>query len=412
VPPDGVYWCLTVFFVRLFVAFWLPVAFIPLSSTSFARASNHAILALLVPELLLSLAPLLGRELEGDPPALRLLALMLTLACGATFWGVWRRRTWALWSVLVVVSVELTIQLCARTQHVGSTFTAASFILLTITLVAVFGLAAIPGSQTNAYQRALFGCVAAFAGIVAFWGLLAPKEIARALPLAVPPLHARFLGAMYLSGAVMMIGSFAARQWREVRVVTLMLALWTGLLGAVSVLHLEAFDWLRPQTWIWFFAYIDFPLIALWVVWAKRAETSVAQASRGSANSAGLRTYLNLQGIFALLLALCLFFVPGFMARVWPWPIKLLLAQIYGAPFLSLGVGSLYAASQNSWDEVRIVMLGTLVFTLSVLVASLLHAQLFDRHSLSAWVWFGSFGVASLALALFTAVPSLRRVRG
>jgi hypothetical protein len=375
------------------------------------RASSCAILALLVPELLLSLAPLWGRELVGDQPTLRLLALMLTLACAVTFAGVWRRRTWALWSVLVVVSVELTIELCAQAQHIGGAFTAAGFLLLAISLVAVFALAAVPGARNSVYQRVLFGCVAGFAGIVAFWGLWAPKEMAYALPLSVPPLHARFLGAMYLSGTVLMIGGIAARHWREVRVVTLMLALWTGMLGVVSVWHLDAFDWSRLQTWIWFFAYIDFPLIALWIAWARRRETSVADISRQSRPSYGLRIYLNLQGIVALLLALCCLLAPGFTARIWPWPIKLLLAQIYGAPFLSFGVGSFYAAFQNDWDEVRIVMLGTLTFTLSVLLASLLHAQLFDRHSPSAWIWFGGFGIASLALLLFTAVPAFRRVR-
>jgi uncharacterized membrane protein (DUF2068 family) len=375
------------------------------------RATKYAILALLVPEMLLSLAPLLGRQLAGDLSTLRVLALALTLTCGATLVGVWRQRPWAPWLLLVVTSMELTIELSALAQSVGRTFTATSFLLLAITLMAAFAQAPVPGPRNSVYLRMLFGSVAAFAGIVAFWGLCAPEEMAHAIPLSVPPLHARFLGAMYLSGTVLMIGGIAARQWREVRVVTLMLALWTGLLGAVSVGHLDAFDWARLQTWFWFFAYIDFPLAAFWIAWAKRTESSGADVVSGFAISAGLRAYLRVQGMVAVVLAMCCLLLPGLMVRVWPWPIKLLLAQIYGAPFLSFGIGSLYAASRRDWAEVRVVALGALTFTLSVVVASLLHSQLFDPRSISAWVWFGGFGVASGILLLFNGVPVLRRAR-
>jgi hypothetical protein len=51
------------------------------------------------------------------------------------------------------------------------------------------------------------------------------------------------------------------------------------------------------------------------------------------------------RALFAVV-ALCLLFAPGFMSRMWPWAIKVLLAQIYGAPFLSYGLGSLYAARE------------------------------------------------------------------
>jgi len=98
-----------------------------------------------------------------------------------------------------------------------------------------------------------------------------------------------------------------------------------------------------------------------------------------------------------------------FMSRMWPWAIKVLLAQIYGAPFLSYGLGSLYAARLRTWSEVRIVIFGTLAFTVGVLLASMLRANLFDARTPSAWLWFGSFAVASAALLLFTVIPVLCR---
>ena len=120
------------------------------------------------------------------------------------------------------------------------------------------------------------------------------------------------------------------------------------------------------------------------------------------------RGYLNAQGTIGIVLSLALLFAPQAVRSVWPWPIPVLLAQIYGAPFLSYGVGSLYAARQKTWAEIRIPVLGTLVFTVGVLVASLLHAELFDVGAPSAWVWFGGFGLSSFALLLLATVPSLR----
>jgi hypothetical protein len=227
------------------------------------------------------------------------------------------------------------------------------------------------------------------------------------LPLTVPPLHARFLGAMYLSGAVFMLLGMGVRRWSELRVVTLMLAIWTGMLGVVSALHLPAFDWSRISTWLWFFAYIDFPLIALWIVWTRRAAMQSDDSGRSLTGS--LRIYLNVQGVVVSLLAFSLLFFPSLMSTLWPWPIKPLVAQIYSAPFLSYGIGSLYAARMRGWGEVRIVITGTLVFALAVIGASILHANLFNVYSLSTWLWFAGFALSSAALLMFILMSRLAR---
>ncbi len=244
-------------------------------------------------------------------------------------------------------------------------------------------------------RRIFFACVLLFAGWVAVWGLFLPGRIVDALPFAVPPLHARFLGVMYLSGAVFLALGIAARSWSEVRVMTTMLWIWTGMLGLVSLVHVRAFDWSRVQVWFWFFAYIVFPLVALWITWQRRGDT-VASAGRGI--SAGFSRYLVVQGFAATALGLALFVAPQIVAPLWPWKIPVLLAQIYSAPFLSYGIGSVYAARQRAWRDVRIVVAGTLVFTLGVICVSLIHASLFDPHRFATWLWFGAFGIASAVL--------------
>jgi len=261
------------------------------------------------------------------------------------------------------------------------------------------------GRDISVSQRVLFGFVLLFAGWVAYWGLFRPTHVARALPFMVPPLHARFLGAMYLSGAVFMLLAMLSRQWYEIRVATFILAVWTGMLGIISLFHLDAFDWTREQTWFWFLAYICYPLVALWISWCQRGEND---HPTGPELADALRFYLYLQGAAAGAVAIALFFAPQFMTTVWPWKITVAIAHIYGAPFLSYGLGSFYAARQSRWGEVRVVVLGTLVFAICVLSASRIHRQLFNFQTLSAWIWFGTFGLASVSLLLFSALPSLR----
>jgi hypothetical protein len=367
--------------------------------------TTTAIMVLMVPQLV-GIFWRFPRHTFGEAGIeLRILAVALALFTLLTLAGLWWRRPWALWAVLVVVSFQATVDLCALGRHVDATLALASLVLLAPLTALTFHAGVAPEAGVSPYQRVLFGLVFLFAAWVAAWGLFLPGEISVALPLSAPPMHARFLGAMYLSGSIFMLLGMMAHAWSSVRVVTLMLGLWTGMLGIVSALHLDAFDWLRRPTWFWFVAYIGYPLVALWIAWRQRAQT---QSDAGPPVSGLLLIYLNVQGVVALALAVCLLVAPGFMTTVWPWAIPALLAQIYGAPFLSYGVGSLYAARQRTWREVRIAIYGTLVFAVGVLTASLIHAGLFNPRAPSAWLWFGGFAVASLALLAFSIFPSLR----
>jgi hypothetical protein len=341
----------------------------------------------------------------GGTP-LRVFAVALALLTLLTLAGLWLRKAWAPWATLVVVACKATVDLFGWSFGISPVLTMASLAVLALIVALVFVDAAPPSGMVTPYQRALFGAILAFAAWVAVWGWLLPAEIGSRLPLTVPPLHARFLGAMYLAGSVFMILAMLARTWPEIRVVTIMLAFWTGMLGVVSILNLSALDWSRGPLWFWFVAYLGFPLIAFWVAWCQRSEAAHPNEPEISGL---LRLFLALQGIIAVAIALFLLVAPLAMSAMWPWPIAPLVANIYGAPFLAFGLGSLYAARQHAWSEVRIMAIGTLVFALGVLVASLIHANLFDPRTPSAWLWFGGFGISAIALAAFTLWPPLRR---
>jgi hypothetical protein len=244
-------------------------------------------------------------------------------------------------------------------------------------------------------QRIYFAVVGLFALWVGVWGYFFPAHVDGAIPWLVPALHARFLGAMYLSGTAFMLGCILSRRYDEVRVVVPMIAIWTGMLFVVSLFHLGEFDYTRQQTWAWFGLYLVFPLIAIWLAWRHRAEGS---SPDGPDLPSWARGYLLVQGGVVTALGLALLVAPSRVVALWPWKITPLLVQIYSAPLLSYGIGSLLLASRRSWPEVRVAVVATFVFAMGVLIASLVHRNLFA--GLSAWIWFGAFIIISLMLGL------------
>src|SRR5258706_5606966 len=256
-------------------------------------------------------------------------------------------------------------------------------------------------SRVSWSQRVFFAAVGLLALRVGFVSYFFPAEVVRVIPWQVPPLHARFLGSIYLSAVAFVICSLLARRWNEVRVMVPMIAIWTGMLLIVSFLHLDEFDYSRLQVWIWFGAYTLYPLIAVGLSWLQRADTGHLEAS--APLPAWARFYLIAQGIVLTALGLALLVAPSAMGSVWPWKATPLLLQIYSAPFLSYGLGSLLMARQKVWEEVRGGVMAILVFSLLAFVASLLHRKLFSFAETPDRIWFAGFGIATAMLAVLSA---------
>jgi hypothetical protein len=258
------------------------------------------------------------------------------------------------------------------------------------------------GPAVGPWERIYFLAVGLLAMWVGFWGYFVPSQVAKAIPFPVPPLHARFLGAIYLSGLVFMVAGMVVRGWADIRLIPLLTAIWTGGLLIVSLLHLEVFDFGRLQSRVWFGAYIAYPAIALWLTWRHRLLDADRYDSISTVPAWASR-YLVGQGVLVTLLGAALLLSPNTMVDLWPWPITPLLAQIYSAPFLAYGVGSLLVARRATWIHVRVATMGFLVFSLGVLLASLIHRDLFSAGDAPDILWFVAFALGSLVLGILVA---------
>ena len=240
--------------------------------------------------------------------------------------------------------------------------------------------------------RSYFVLVGLFALWVGAWGFVVPGEVTRALPWPVPPLHARFIAAIYLAGLLAMVQSFFATRLATVRIPVALAALWTGALFFVSSLHLGEFDFAKPQVWFWMGAYAAFPLWGGWLYFRPGGAGATARQRRAD-------PVLVAVAVLCLLLAAALLVVPDEMVRAWPWKLPPLLASIYAGPFFAYGVSALMLAREAETESRRIVLVSMLAFTLLVLLASSLHLKLFHFEAASAWGWFGALVVCGLAFA-------------
>jgi hypothetical protein len=255
--------------------------------------------------------------------------------------------------------------------------------------------------RVSVLHKIFFASVAALALRVGYTGYFNPKQIDSAIPWLVPPLHARFLGSMYLAGGICMVLCILfVKRWAEVRVICLMIAIWTGILFSVSLFYLDQFDFARIQPWIWFGAYLIFPLIALWLAWrywsVDRMEEDVPSMDSWA------RGAFMAFGAAAVLLGLVLLVATPIMVTAWPWKITPMLAQIYSAPLLSYGIGSLLLSRQRTWKEVRWGLPLISIFVTGVFIASIIHKKVFAPLGISASLWLGGFGAAAITMIVLT----------
>ena len=251
-------------------------------------------------------------------------------------------------------------------------------------------------------QRIFFAVICAAALLVAALGLFNPTYLASIFTwLELPPLHARFVGAIYAFGAVFMAGCLAARYQAEVDWAVQLIGIWTGMLFVISLLNLSAFDFNLLPVQIWFASYIIYPIISLWMT-LQHSPLMRAGDLPELPLAGWAKGFLLIQGILFSLLALLLFIAPAFMTTLWPWKVTTVLAQMYAGPLLSYGLGSLLFSRQEKWLGVRAILPGMLVFTVTTVIISFIHIGLFSFNEPPDLLWFGWFILASLILAIIT----------
>ncbi len=199
------------------------------------------------------------------------------------------------------------------------------------------------GSVTVGMRRMLWVA----AGLVLVQGsilLAAHNDTSRYFSWTIAvPLTAAFLGAGYLSAAV--LESMAARQgsWQRARIAVPGVLAFTTLTLAVTLVHLNKFHLgvasglTRALTWGWLAIYVGVPPV-LAFLWWRQARAVPRAASAGPHLPPLVRAVLGVQGAVMLVLGVAMLAAPVQVARLWPWPLTALTGRAVGAWLVGLGI--------------------------------------------------------------------------
>jgi hypothetical protein len=275
------------------------------------------------------------------------------------------------------------------------------------TSIAPQGLIAPPGVAAPAavhapravplYHRVWF-TLGVLAGLFpATTGLFAPGTLDRVFTWAdIPEMHARFVGALYTFAVLYTLGClFARRMWQTADAHWAIIG-FTGIIGALNLMNLDAFDFDATAPKVWFAIYVVFPIAGIPVALLARRR-SIEPATGGVPIAPWARMALRVQGVVFMVLGAALLVAREELAERWPWPVSAPLAQFYAAAFLAIGWLSWRAAGMRTWRAFATLAVPFVAFSGLTFVASLANRDLFDGGDPASWLWYGGFGAATVA---------------
>ncbi|HEX5416847.1 MAG TPA: hypothetical protein VFZ25_14380 [Chloroflexota bacterium] len=220
-------------------------------------------------------------------------------------------------------------------------------------------------------------------------GFFSPANIP--FPVAVTPLNARFIGALYLAAAVGMILSALGADLADLRIFLFAFAFISILVLIVTFVYWGEFTAKRIPL-IWLATYIVDPIAATAALLTLRP-LHPARPSRHRLSAIFLLTGLVFGGSGLVMLA-----APALASTIWPWKITALLAQVYGAFLFSFGGSAVLAAWEARPSAVRPFVASTVTLAVLTVVASLIHLDRF-APGIASLVWFIVFAIALVAFA-------------
>src|SRR5687768_11143856 len=181
-------------------------------------------------------------------------------------------------------------------------------------------------------------CAEVLVLLVAGGGLFFFPTALRAIwPWSLPPFNAAYLGAVYLASMTAAALLVRSGRWSPARVVVPMILVFTAVVLAVSLAHLDRFDRQSPSTWLWLALYAVIPANAGYHVWRYRRLPPAGAVRLAPAWGATIAVQgVGLGGYGAGLLV-----VPGPAAAWWPWPVDAFHARLYSAVFFAPALGAL-----------------------------------------------------------------------
>jgi len=247
----------------------------------------------------------------------------------------------------------------------------------------------------------LIGAVQGYA--IGVTGLLTPGSIV-GFPLETTPLNTRFVASFYFAGAIGLTLSALGRRGDEMRVLLIAFSFVTVLLLGVTIVYWSDFT-VDGVPYPWLISYIVQPVVGgALILWLGLSRWRPPRLS-------GTRLLLAVEAAALGGLGVLMLAAPGAVLDAWPWKLTVILARLYGAIFIALGLGAILATSERRPRATMPFLATSLVLAVCCLAIYPLHRSHFDG-STATGVWLAVSGLATVtfAVALGAAVRASGRV--
>jgi len=229
---------------------------------------------------------------------------------------------------------------------------------------------------------------------------LAPAPAGGLWPWPLPPLAARFAGALLIAAAVDTGLSAAARDDRPYAGALLMGAVLYGLIALAGVLAVAT---VGPTTglllWIALFGAVALATAALLTA---RMGAAIDRAG-ARPQSRFLRGLLTLDILLVAPVGLAMYLAPAAARRFWPWDLPALNVRLIGSIFVATMIVSFWALRRRTWEEVRPSVAAGGAFATLALIASFLHFNLFDPARFVTWLFVALYAIVAIGAWLVMA---------
>ena len=206
------------------------------------------------------------------------------------------------------------------------------------------------------------------------------------------PVTAAFLGAGYLSAAVLEAAAARQGSWQRARIAVPGVLAFTTLTLAVTLVHLGKFHLgassalTRALTWGWLAIYAGVPPV-LAFLWWRQARAAPGAAAAGRRLPRLVRAALGLQGAVMLALGAALLAAPIQAARLWPWPLTALTGRAVGAWLAGLGIIAAQSWHADRREAVAVVFPAVTVYAVLQLAVLAGFARSMHWDQAPAWCY-------------------------
>lgn len=231
-------------------------------------------------------------------------------------------------------------------------------------------------------------------GIIGLTLYLQPNSAEAIWPWTLPPLAARFIGALLLASAINSGLSSSATTDAPLNGTLLMgFVLYTPI--ALTGLLAYGQPNLHSTFPLWFGIVGGLALLAgLLLIIRNRNDHTATSLSQPHGRD--LRALLILDALLVAPVGLLMYFFPVIAQRYWPWEMPPINVRLIGSIFLATTIVSLWSLRQPNWESIRPSVISGGLFATLALFASLLHFQLFNPSRIVTWAFIAIYTIVAL----------------